>query len=110
MLSSEPKLLRSASRVAMDGWCMMMLLMVSTGEWVDTTELRLLELPRIWEEAEEGYRKDVLSLARGTRAVMDLKREVCMLGNVRRGLDQADLSNPRCDLQRPASFKEEFRY
>ena len=93
----------------MDGWCMIMLLMVSTGEWVDTIELRLLELPLIWEEAEEGYRKDVLSLAGGARAVMGLKREVCMLGNVRRGVDRAGLGNPRFVLK-PASFKEELRY
>lgn len=80
MFSSLPKLLRSSSRPTMEGWRKMMLLMVLTGdemEALDEYEFRaLLAL----DEAEDERRKLVRRPCGAKRAVMEWKREDCMVG------------------------------
>lgn len=79
MPSSLPKLLRSSSRSSIDGWRKTMLLMVLTGdEEAVAYESRSL-LAR--DEAEEERRKEVRSWLGEKRAVMDWKREDCMVGS-----------------------------
>jgi hypothetical protein len=77
MFNSLPKLFRSSSRSKMEGWRKIMLLMVLTGDdMVVEYELRaLLAL----DDADEDRRKLVLRLVGENRAVMEWKREVCIL-------------------------------
>lgn len=70
----------SSSRSIIDFWRKTMLLMVLTGElaWEWNEPLSELALEEV-DEADEDLRNEVRRLCREKRAVMDWKREVCML-------------------------------
>lgn len=79
-MSSLPKLRRSSTRLTTEGWRKMMLLMVSTGEEALLPHESLSLLAR--DDVEALRRKDVRRLAAERRAVMDWRREDCMVAVV----------------------------